>query len=294
MISKVKTILIMAGLLTLLPLTSFATETWNSGETQFIHRRGLTGGGTALDAVSGVSMSPGVVAVSIDTSGASVYFHVVSPTGNASGTTAASAPDWIMPLTAANGQSLAGVSMWKMLGVTGVTAVFKTLYIDGTRWDNGSGGMSETVVRAAVTPTVLDKSTDAYLPTLPDPVTSDIDASKAVSGASPIYSHTTGTSVVLGTFILNDSTTSKVYGLPIIPATGVSVPYTIFSEGAAGGGITVYPTAAQPFQGDGLSGTSYLALPPGKPFESATIFGVNNGTTTYWFVQATASWVAGN
>jgi hypothetical protein len=76
----------------------------------------------------------------------------------------------------------------------------------------------------------------------------------------------------------------------------VSFPYVMFDCGPRGGGITIYPTAAQPFLGDGLSGTSYLALPPGNPFETATLVGVvdESGTSAFWKVKADSHWVAGN
>lgn len=115
-----------------------------------------------------------------------------------------------------------------------------------------------------------------------------------VSGASPVYSHTSGTSVASGTFVVNDSSTSKIYGLHPVPITGVSTIYVKFVEGAQGAGMTVYNVSGQPFQGDGLSGASYFALPPGNPHESATLYAVSNGVTQYWFAECTNSWVAGN
>ena len=122
-------------------------------------------------------------------------------------------------------------------------------------------------------------------------------ASTVISGASPIVGHTSGTSLVsLGTIVYHAPSGSSIYGLPAIPTTGVSVPYVMFVCGPSGGGITVYNTGGQPFLGNGLSGTSFLALPPGNPFASATLFGLVNesGTSAFWFVQKSDGWVAGN
>ncbi|MBF0102043.1 MAG: hypothetical protein HQK77_14165 [Desulfobacterales bacterium] len=121
--------------LTLLIILCFSTiaqaaETWQSGQSHFYSRRGLTGGGTALDALSGLSMCPNDYAVSLDISGNSIYFHQVSATGNSSGTTTEDSPFWIMPNSAASGQTVAGVSMWKLSGISGDTGYFKTLVID--------------------------------------------------------------------------------------------------------------------------------------------------------------------
>ena len=125
----------------------------------------------------------------------------------------------------------------------------------------------------------------------------NLKASTVISGASPITAHVSGTSLVsMGTYVYHSGSGSSIYGLPLIPTTGVSIPYVMFDVGPAGGGITVYPTAAQPFLGSGISGTSYLALPPGNPFKSATLFGVvdESGTSPYWRVKADSGWVAGN
>lgn len=129
------------------------------------------------------------------------------------------------------------------------------------------------------------------------PTLGNISANTIISGASLITTHTSGTSLVsLGTYVYHSGSGSSIYGLPSIPTTGVSVPYVMFDCGPAGGGITVYNTGGQPFLGSGLSGTSYLALPPRNPFETATLFGVvdESGTSAFWKVKADSSWVAGN
>ena len=128
-------------------------------------------------------------------------------------------------------------------------------------------------------------------------------ASLIRSGASPVNTvPTSGTSLTgseLGTIITHNQSTSTIYGLPLI--SGASVVYVKIIEGAGGSGITIYTSGTtnvpngEPFMGDGLSGTSYLALPPGCPFESATVYSVQlSGTCKYWFVEASSSWEAGD
>lgn len=144
--------------------------------------------------------------------------------------------------------------------------------------------------------TVTDlTATNAEITTL---TSTNLRASFSISGASLIAGHTSGASLVsLGTYVYHSGVGSSVYGLPPIPTTGVSLPFVVFDCGPAGGGITVYPYApSQPFLGSGLSGTSYLALPPGNPFETATLFGVvdESGLSAFWKVKADANWVAGS
>ena len=126
-------------------------------------------------------------------------------------------------------------------------------------------------------------------------------ASRARSGASPantVPDAGSGASIepeYHNTIITHNQATSTVYGLPAI--SGVSVTYFKFIEGAAGSGITLYTadTGNHPFMGYGLSGTSYVALPPGNQYESVTVYSTTiSGTCAYWFVEASASWVAGD
>jgi len=149
-------------------------------------------------------------------------------------------------------------------------------------------------VGAGVTRWRLVTSSDQNLRAESSVTFTQISASRALTGAS-IYINkpTSGTSVqYLNTLIYHDTGGSSIYGLP--PISGVSVPYVKFVAGPSGGGITVYNANKEPFLGDGLSGVSYLALPPGKPLESATVFGITSGTSIYWFVEATSSWTAGD
>lgn len=127
------------------------------------------------------------------------------------------------------------------------------------------------------------------------------------SGAVGIPDAGTGTSIesqYYGTIITNDSATfdagtgatlSHVYGLPMI--SGTTIIYMKFIEGAPASGMTIYTadTDSQPFHGDGASGTSYLALPPGTPWRSATVFGITvSGTSSFWYFEASPGWVAGD
>ena len=120
-------------------------------------------------------------------------------------------------------------------------------------------------------------------------------ANVIVSGASrAVNAPDSGTSLerkYINTFVEHDQATSTIYGLPAI--SGVSVLYVKFEETAAGGGITVYNVNGEPFLGNGLSGTSYLALPPGNPFKSALVHSVQlSGTCKYWKVDFDTGWVS--
>src|SRR5574343_532597 len=144
-----KSVMIIAILLCVCS-SAQAADTWSSGQSHFYSRRGLTGGGTALDALSGLSMCPNDYAVTLDISGNSIYFHQVSATGNDSGTTTESAPFWIAPNSSDSGNTLAGVSMWKLCGVSGDTGYFKTLVID-TRTVKGSTIDAWNAIQSQVT-----------------------------------------------------------------------------------------------------------------------------------------------
>jgi len=129
---------------------------------------------------------------------------------------------------------------------------------------------------------------------------SDVTFNRSKSGAF-LYTSipTSGTSLpasAFGSIVLHDQGASTIYGMPAI--SGTSTIYVKFVESATGAGITIYNTGAEPFMGmagaSTLSGTSYLALPPKKPHESATIYGVVSGASKYWLVEASGSWVAGN
>lgn len=117
------------------------------------------------------------------------------------------------------------------------------------------------------------------------------------SGASPVtYAPDSGTSIeakYFNTIIWHNQATSTVYGLS--PISGTSCVYIKFIETASAGGITVYNVNGEPFHGNGLSGTSYLALPPDNPHESATVYSVDvSGTSPQWYVEASSNWIAGN
>lgn len=136
------------------------------------------------------------------------------------------------------------------------------------------------------------------------------------SGVSPIGTENgsgvtgwiSGTSIPGGhgynVFIVNDRVMAQVYGLH--PLSGASVPFLKFVESTApaaanstsGSGMTIYPAnqlGQNAFQGliggTWTTGVSFLALPPGHPGESATVFGVISGETKYWHFDATSSWV---
>src|SRR5574343_396661 len=143
-----KSVMIIAILLCVCS-SAQAADTWSSGQSHFYSRRGLTGGGTALDALSGLSMCPNDYAVTLDISGNSIYFHQVSATGNDSGTTTESAPFWIAPNSSDSGNTLAGVSMWKLCGVSGDTGYFKTLVID-TRTVKGTDVDAWNIIQSQV------------------------------------------------------------------------------------------------------------------------------------------------
>lgn len=122
-------------------------------------------------------------------------------------------------------------------------------------------------------------------------------ASIGISGASPtVVQGYNGSAYITGgvslaetnCIVIHDSSSSHIMGLPFI--SGTSTIYYKFIEGAAGGGITVYNASPdEPFWGKGISGTSFLCIPPLNPFESFTVYGVClSGTCKYWFVEATS------
>lgn len=117
-------------------------------------------------------------------------------------------------------------------------------------------------------------------------------------GASLFANAPSGTSLLsseLNTFMVNNLTTSQIYNLPKI--SGSTIMYLKVMDGANAGGVTLVTadTGNEPFMWSGNSGTSTLALPPGNPFEKATIYGITlSGTCKYWFVEADTNWVAGN
>jgi hypothetical protein len=158
--------------------TAQAADTWLSGQSHFYSRRGLTGGGTALDALSGVSMCPNDYAITLDISGNTIYFHQVSASGNVSGTTGESSPFWIAPNTAASGNSLAGVSMWKLTGLSGDTGFFRTLVID-TRTVTGS--------TIDLWNAVTNGATTYYFAGVSGPVQFTLNQLQAMLGVSPAY-----------------------------------------------------------------------------------------------------------
>jgi len=128
-----------------------------------------------------------------------------------------------------------------------------------------------------------------------------IEASTVRSGVSPMVggagsSVVSGTSLAqdaYGTFIINNTGNWAEYGLH--PIAGVSAAYVKFMQDASGGGITIYTSGStEPFHGyGGLSGTSYLHLQPGNPWESALLWPIKiSGTCAYWYVEEVGSWDA--
>lgn len=165
---------------------------------------------------------------------------------------------------------------------TGYVAVYSgTTEIEGVATISGASTTDGTI-----TGTKIDTSTNINVSYM---------RSGASLGATVPDSGTSLEAKYFNTFVLNDKGSSQIYGLPLI-SSGTSVVYIKFVEDAQSSGMTVYTakTVSEPFHGNGLSGVSHLSLPPGNPHESATVYRVNTGTTTYWFVEATGSWVAGN
>lgn len=197
-----KRLILLLLSLFLLSGTAHAAETWSSGQSHFYSRRGLTGGGTALDALSGLSMCSTDYSITLDTSGNTIYFHQVSASGNASGTTAESSPYWIMPNSAESGGTLAGVSMWKMTGLTGVTGVFNVLVLDGRTitgtvvdlWNAICGGTSTYYFSGVTQPvqTALNQlapllGVSTYLTGTTQVVQAALNQLQAMLGVSPTY-----------------------------------------------------------------------------------------------------------
>lgn len=104
---------------------------WTAGQKSVWPAVELTGGGDALDGISGVSIHSHDLAITSSPTMNTVYFYKVRVTGNTSGTTTESSPYWIMPNTAGSGNTLAGVSMWQLTGISGDTGFFRSLEIDG-------------------------------------------------------------------------------------------------------------------------------------------------------------------
>lgn len=122
-------------LLVLLFCVSPAYGAWSSGNTNFYPCIGLTGGGPALDGISGVSIGPFDVALVFDVSGGTVYFYDV----DTSGATTEDSPNRITPDDLQAGGSGSGSSMWQLMDsrVSGFWS--DRIYVRTTRWDDDAG-----------------------------------------------------------------------------------------------------------------------------------------------------------
>jgi len=138
------------------PALGFAA--WESGKNHTYTFSALTGGGSgALDSLSGASV--GALDRAIVQSGVTFYFYENLDTGVTAGVE--SSPYRIVPDDLqAGGTGATGTSTWALTAISGDTITARALVIDATRWDDGAGGLDNTLVRAGVTPTVFDKSTD--------------------------------------------------------------------------------------------------------------------------------------
>ncbi|MDY6857288.1 MAG: hypothetical protein SWO11_21815 [Thermodesulfobacteriota bacterium] len=139
---------------------SYAATTWESGKRyQYKCTGGLTGGGTsALDAISGASIGEYDTAIVYDISGSTIYRYKAEVAG-VTGTENSPyiiEPDGVL----AGGTAPTGTTRWELLDSYVSRFECFELKIQGTLWDNGSGGMAQSVVRASVTSSVFDKSTD--------------------------------------------------------------------------------------------------------------------------------------
>ncbi|MFH2075535.1 MAG: hypothetical protein ABIJ57_09345, partial [Pseudomonadota bacterium] len=135
----------------------------NAGVTKIQIRPfvGLTGGGNALDGISGYTIHPDDMAIGHDGTGVTLY--VLFPQDTGVTTESTGLPAVICPDDQQAGGTATGTTTWIQQADSSVTIQGKSLYIDTTRWDDGSGGMASSVVRAGVSATVLDKATDAYV-----------------------------------------------------------------------------------------------------------------------------------
>ena len=129
---------------------------WSSGQDHFYVAEGLTGGGNALDGISGVSIGPNDFAAV--KSGSTFYFYYAS---TSTGTTTENSPTLITPDDLQAGGSGSGATQWVLSPLSGLTVHTRSaFYVDTTRWDDGSGAMRDSVVQSAVSSTVFDKATD--------------------------------------------------------------------------------------------------------------------------------------
>ena len=90
-------------------------------------RRGLTGGGIALDGISGLTISPNDVAITMDISGNTVYVHIAVDTG----VTTENAPFTITPdtLQTLGDDATGGTTTWELAAVSGNTGFFQMLVL---------------------------------------------------------------------------------------------------------------------------------------------------------------------
>jgi hypothetical protein len=187
-------------------------------------RWGLTGGGVALDGIAGVSIDPTDISIVADHSGNTIYYYEVRLDSAAE-----NSPYVIDP-------NDAGVTRWHLMDMYGgVISAASGFYVEGTRWDDGSGNMSETVVRTAVTPTVLDKATDTY-------VVSEIDA----TALAAVTAHTDEAAFAGTTnFATNAELTSHTTTLTGVSGEATKVQLTSHTNEAAFAGVTNFSTNAE-------------------------------------------------
>jgi len=122
-------------------------------------RRGLTGGNPALDGVTGYAIGPEDVAYSVDVTGNTAYVHAPQDTGvtNIESSPYVITPDSLQP---GGEDATGGTTTWRLVDSYVSRFDCWELQVQGVRWDDGSGGMKESVVRSAVTTTTYDKATD--------------------------------------------------------------------------------------------------------------------------------------
>ena len=140
--------------------TSYAATTWQPGKRYYYKcTGGLTGGGTSvLDAIAGVSISPKDTAI-VTGSGNTTYHYNVYDSGTTVGVE--SSPLRIVPDDLqAGGTGITGTTTWRLSGYRVSGFQCADLQVGSISWDDGSGNMAQAVVRAAVTSSVFDKSTD--------------------------------------------------------------------------------------------------------------------------------------
>ena len=122
----------------ILVFASPAFGAWSSGNTHFWNAIGLTGGDAALDGISGVSIGPMDTAFTVDVTGQTVYHHRADIAGGR----VESSPNVIIPDDIG-----AGVTAWMLLDsrVSGFYA--NRIYVQGNRWDDGSGNPKFSVLK---------------------------------------------------------------------------------------------------------------------------------------------------